>query len=290
MTNGTAVSKMEWIVFVILAFIWGASFILIKKSLISFSSGDVGLLRITISGLTFLPFLFFSKFRLPLRKWPLAILISIVGNGIPAFMYAAAETRLGSAVTGVLNSLSPIFALIIGVLFFKLVMNRNHLLGIFFGCAGLITLVISEDDWSVSAYIIFIILATLCYGLSANLVKYFAGDLNPIAISATGFVCLTALMLPVGFITGTFPKLVSPDTQSVALVALIVLSLFGTVLANVMFYWLIQRSGVMFSTAIAYAMPVMAIVWGSLDEEKFTWLHGIGFAFILTAIYTLRKK
>lgn len=290
MGDSNSISSKEWIVFIILAFIWGASFILIKKSLVSFTAIDVGILRIAIAGIAFAPFLAFKKFRLPWDKIPVAFLITLIGNGIPAFLYAIAQTKIGSSVTGVLNSLSPIFALIIGVLFFGLVMKRNHLIGIFLGCVGLVTLVISEKDWTVSTYIILIIIATFCYGMSANLVKYYAGKVNAIALSATGFVCLGLIAIPFLFINGTFNTLISPQTLHISIASLFVLSLFGTVIANVMYYWLIQRSGVMFSTAIAYAMPVMAIVWGSLDEEKITLLHLLGFAFILAAIYTLRKK
>jgi drug/metabolite transporter (DMT)-like permease len=72
--------------------------------------------------------------------------------------------------------------------------------------------------------------------------------------------------------------------------ALLVLALVCTVFANVLFYWLIQQTSVVFGSAIAYAIPCMALVWGSLDGERITATHLLGFAMIIGAVYTLRRS
>ncbi|HEX5113232.1 MAG TPA: DMT family transporter, partial [Saprospiraceae bacterium] len=119
-----------WIVFIVLAFVWGGSFILIKKGLIHFMPAEVGALRIFLSAVAFIPTFFFAKVEFPKGKVLIIAAITFIGNGIPAFLFALAETRLGSAVTGVLNSLSPIFATILAILVFKTPFKRHYILGL----------------------------------------------------------------------------------------------------------------------------------------------------------------
>src|SRR5687768_8248906 len=160
----------NWLVFLLLAFIWGGSFILIKKGLIHFTPLQVGAMRIAISAIAFIPIFFIFKAPFPKGKVWLVSLVVLTGNGIPAVLFALAETRLGSAVTGVLNSLTPIFALLIGVLFFRTPFKKHYIIGLILGCVGIAILMISEKDWYVSSYVFFVVLGTLLYGLSANLV------------------------------------------------------------------------------------------------------------------------
>jgi drug/metabolite transporter (DMT)-like permease len=284
------VSLKGWLVFILLAFIWGGSFILIKKGLLHFAPQEVGALRIGLSALAFIPVFILSGVRFPRKDIVPVTLIALTGNGIPAFLYAAAQTRLGSGVTGVLNSLTPIFALLFGVLFFGIRLRPFHALGLFLGCAGLTTLVLSEQDWRVSSFVLLIVVATGCYGLSANLVKRYAQHIPPIALTSAGFFVLGSILWPFLIAGGTVGKILEPSAWSVSMPALLALALVCTVLANVLFYWLIQQTSVIFGSAIAYAIPCMALVWGSLDGERITATHLLGFALIVGAVYTLRRK
>src|SRR5687767_9373590 len=126
-----------WTVFAILAFIWGGSFILIKKGLIHFTPLQVGSMRIAISALAFIPIYIVSGVQFPKGKVGIVTLVVLLGNGIPAVLFAIAETRIGSAVTGILNSLTPIFALMFGVLFFRTPFRRHYIIGLVLGCLGI---------------------------------------------------------------------------------------------------------------------------------------------------------
>ena len=279
-----------WVTFVTLAFIWGGSFILIKKGLIHFSAIEVGALRIAISAIAFVPIFFLFGIKFPKGKVLLLTLVVLTGNGIPAFLFALAETRLGSAVTGVLNSLTPIFALLIGALLFKINLRRHHFAGLLLGCMGIVVLMIGEKDWRISAYVIFVVLGTACYGLSANLVKTYCQDIHPIALTTVGFSILGLISLCILGFTGAYAKMDSLVVWEESLLPLILLGLVCTVFANILFYWLIQRTSAVFGSAIAYAIPCMALVWGSLDGEKITWYQLGGFGFIIAAVYTLRRN
>jgi drug/metabolite transporter (DMT)-like permease len=294
MTTGTTYSPLShewknWIAFVILAFIWGGSFILIKKGLIHFTPLQVGAMRIAVSAIAFLPFFFLFRIPFPKGRIGLVTVVVLTGNGIPAVMFALAETRLGSAVTGVLNSLTPIFALLLGIFFFRTPFKKHYLLGLFLGCVGISTLMIGEKDWRVSSYVFFVVLGTMCYGLSANLVKKYCQDIHPIALTTVGFFPLGCVSVIILWMTGGWEKMMQPEAWEVAMPSLLALSLVCTVLANILFYWLIQRTSAIFGSAIAYAIPCMALVWGTVDGEIITWYHLTGFAFIIAAVYTLRR-
>jgi drug/metabolite transporter (DMT)-like permease len=278
-----------WIVFVILAFVWGGSFILIKKGLIHFTAVEVGAFRIAFSATAFMLIFLFSRIKFPKGKFLLVTLVVLTGNGIPAFLFALAETRLGSAVTGVLNSLTPIFALLMGVFFFGIRLRRHHLIGLILGCTGIAVLMIGEKDWRVSAYVFVVVLATFSYGLSANLVKRYCQDIHPIAITAVGFSSLGFISLVILWMTGGYVKMTDAETWHISMVSLITLALICTVFATILFYWLIQRTTAIFGSAIAYAIPCMALVWGSLDGEQITWYQLTGFVFIIAAVYALRR-
>lgn len=280
----------NWAVFVLLAFVWGGSFILIKKGLIHFSPVQVGAMRIAVSAIAFIPIYLISKVPFPKGKVLLVTLVVLTGNGVPAFLFALAETRLGSAVTGVLNSLTPVFALLMGVVFFGSKLRKYHLVGIFLGCMGITVIMLGEKDWRISSYVVFIIIGTLFYGTSANLVKRYCQDIHPIALTAVGFFSLGCISIVILWLTGAGPIIAQAETWKTSMPALILLALVCTVLANILFYHLIQRTSAIFGSAIAYAIPCMALVWGSLDGELITWSQFAGFGFIIAAVYTLRRK
>ena len=278
-----------WIVFIILAFVWGGSFILIKKGLIHFTPAEVGALRIFISAIAFIPTFLLARVEFPKGKVLTIAAITLIGNGVPAFLFALAETRLGSAVTGVLNSLSPIFATILAILLFKTPFKKHYILGLFFGCLGIVLLMLGEKDWHVSSYVFYVIVATFCYGFSVNLVKKYGQGIHPIAFTAVGFVSLGWIAALVLWSTGGFAKMMTSEVWMDSMPALITLALVCTVFANVLFNWLIHRTNAVYSSAIAYAIPCMALVWGGLDGEVITWFQVLGFALIISAVYTLRK-
>ena len=288
-TNYLRSEWKNWMVFAILAFIWGGSFILIKKGLIHFTPVQVGSMRIAISALAFLPIFFISRIPFPKGKSGIVTLVVLLGNGIPAVLFAVAETRIGSAVTGILNSLTPIFAVLLGVLFFKTPFKKHYIIGIILGCLGIVILMISERDWRVSSYVLFVVLGTLCYGLSANLVKRYCQDIHPVALTTIGFFPLGCLSIAILWLTGAWDKMMMPEVWNISMPSLIVLALVCTVFANIIFYWLIQRTSAIFGSAIAYAIPCMALVWGSVDGEIINLYQYAGFVFIIAAVYNLRR-
>lgn len=131
---------LNWVILLVLALIWGSSFILMKRGL--FHDGrpvltpwQMASARLAIAWLALLPLLlrYAPLFR---DHWLPLLGTGMLGNGIPAFLFATAQTRIDSSLSGTLNSLTPLFTLIIGALFFHARMRPFHLVGILVGLCG----------------------------------------------------------------------------------------------------------------------------------------------------------
>ena len=286
-------SAKNWLIFILLSIVWGSSFILIKKSLIAFSPVQVACLRITISMLAFLPILIITKRWLPNNKLKYAALAGITGSGIPAFMYAIAETRIESAIAGILNSMAPIFTLIVGLLFFGTVLIKRQVLGVIIGLLGALVFVFldaKEMEFNINYYAFFIIIGTICYGFSSNIVKKYCQDMDAITLTGVSFLSIGWITIIWLFNTDFIEVMQTDDNAWFSLAAAATLSLFGTVMANVLFFKLIQETDAVFGSSIAYVIPITALFWGFYDGEHLVLTHLGGMGLILLGIYIMRKK
>jgi len=285
-------SGYAWFLLLLLAFVWGSSFILIKKSLLAFTAFEVGALRVAISFIAFLPLLIIRRREIPWNQWLPLLVIGLAGTGIPAFLYPIAETRLSSSVVGVLNSLTPLFAVIFGVLFFGARIVRNQYIGVFIGMSGAVLLILltrSPDSASINSYALLVVLATTLYATSVNVVKKYFQELDPNILSGAVFIFIGLPAICYVLYCGTLGKVLSSEHGLLSLGSVLILSLVGTVAATVLFYRLVQLTNVVFSTAVAYLIPVVAILFGVLDGEPFSWLIVIGMVLILIGVYFTRK-
>src|SRR4051812_22162912 len=107
---------ISWLILITLSLVWGSSFILMKQGLKVFSSDEVAGLRITIASLFMLPFLI-RHYKIDLRRHIKGLLLmGVFGNLIPAFLFTKAETQISSSLTGMLNALTPLFTILIGMI------------------------------------------------------------------------------------------------------------------------------------------------------------------------------
>lgn len=280
-----------WSLLILLSIVWGSSFILIKKALFAFTPLEVGALRISISVVAFLPFFIRDFKQIPWKKWPYLLLVGVAGTGIPAFLYPIAETQLSSSVTGILNSLTPLFALLIGILFFGGRLESNKFLGVLLGLIGagiLVWFSNGEGEGGLNGYALLVIFATICYATSVNAVKAYFQDLDAITLSATAFALIGLPALVYLLVQGTFVKIPTVEHGWYSFGAVSILAIFGTVIASILFYKLVQMTNVVFSATVAYLIPIIAIILGVFDEEYFSMMHLAGMASILIGVYLSR--
>lgn len=278
----------NWVILLILSIIWGSSFILMKKSLISFTYIEVGFLRLIIAFLALSPFLTSSLKRLKTIYIAPLLLVSIVGTVIPAVLFAFAQTYLNSANTGMLNALTPIFTLIIGVILFKKKMNNQGLLGIIMGLIGTYILLLpSNIDIANTKYSIIVIVATICYAISINTIKEKLKDLGPLDIAV--LASLFSFIIPIGYIIqqGVFVTINKISANIFTFLYIIVLGLICTSFAIILFNYLIKKTSALFGSSTTYLIPIFAIIWGLIDNETIQNHEIIGMLIILFGVFIM---
>ncbi len=282
----------KWLVLALLALTWGSSYILIKKGLVAFSPEQLASLRISISALAFLPF-FLTRFnKIHWKRWGYLIVVGLSGSGIPAFLFAIAQTKLSSSLTGVLSSLTPLFTLAIGVLAFGVSFVSSKAIGVLLGLAGAISLIFFGDEGGISESIgcgILVILACACYALSSNTVKTYLQDMSAITISSVSFTIIGFPAVIYLFFTDFVEVLSYKEHAWASLGYVTILSIAGTVIASILFYRLVQMTDAVFASTVSYLIPIIALLWGIVDGELITIYHLLGMGLILFGVYISRK-
>lgn len=283
----------HWSLLLLLSIIWGSSFILMKRGLDAFSYEQVAALRL------FIAFVFsaiigkrFYK-SLPIKKlWPL-FLSGIIGNGIPAFLFTKAETHLDSALVGILNVLTPLFTLFIGLFFYQIRVRLVNYIGIIIGLFGTVYLLlpdIQELNIEILRYSLLAIGATVCYGWSTHIIKAQLHELNSIQITTLAFTFIGP-WAGVYLFSSDFIEVMNTHPKAWASLGYIaILAIVGSALAVIVFNKLIKLTGALFATSCTYIIPIVAILWGVLDNEQITMHQLVGFVIILGGVYLVNKR
>ncbi len=284
--------KEKWVLLVLLSVIWGSSFILIKKSLEHFNPYEVGALRVLIAGIILLPLAILNIRKFPKKNLKWLILAALTGNFIPMFLFPIAETEVSSSIAGIINSMMPIFVIIVGALLWKFQTTKRQVIGVIISFTGACILAFSGGEGGEFKLIpiLLLLLATLFYAISTTTVKSKLSDVPAKILSA--FVFSFVLILPslialvfAGFFNNF--EVNSGFWEGLGFVSL--LSIFGTGLAMMLNYKLLSVSTPLFASTVTLLMPVVAIIWGLLDGEKLTLMQGFGGVIILAGLIFLRQ-
>jgi len=284
--------QFKWIYLLVLALIWGSSFILIKKGLIGLTAYQLGSLRIIFASVFLLLIGFRSLLKIPHHQWKYIALTSLFGTFVPAYLFAIAQTQIDSSVSSILNSLTPLNTLVIGALAFGLQFRRSQVFGVLIGLVGSALLILNgaihhpEQNYY---YAILVVIASLCYAVNVNLIKKYLSDLTPLSITTGNFLILLFPALGILFFSGFFDVMHVEKVQH-SLLFILVLGVVGTGIANIIFFKLIQISSPVFATSVTYLIPIVAFFWGLLDNEMLTFVQFIGAFVILIGVYLSAKK
>ncbi|MFV8359172.1 DMT family transporter [Flavobacterium sp. LS1P3] len=284
--------QLKWVYLMVLALVWGSSFILIKKGLIGLTALQLGSLRIIFAAIFLVLIGFKSLPKIPLHKWKFIALTSLFGTFIPAYLFAIAQTEIDSSVSSILNSLTPLNTLILGALVFGLQFKRNQIFGILIGLIGSALLILNgaihhpEQNYY---YAILVLIASICYAVNVNLIKKYLHDLSPLSITTGNFMVLFFPAFIILFFSGFFEVVHDVKVQE-SVLFIIILGVVGTGIANILFFKLIQMSSPVFATSVTYLIPVVAFCWGLLDNEMLTPVQFFGAFIILIGVYLSAKK
>lgn len=284
----------KWMYLIVLSIIWGTSYILIKKGLEGFAPIQLGVLRIIIAAL----FLFIIGFKairqITKQEWKWVAVSGIVGSFIPVFLFAFAQTQIDSSIASILNSLVPLFTIVVGSLAFRITFKRNQLLGVIVGLVGAILLVsigakINPDQnyW----YAGLVILATICYAFNANIIKSKLYDVSPLGIAVGNFAIMLIPALIILPFSGLFEaKVIEGQYFLSSLGYIIILCVIGTCVAKVMFNKLIHISSPVFSVSVTYLIPVVGIFWGLVDGENLVFQQFLAACIIIFGVYLINRQ
>lgn len=266
----------NWIILLLLACVWGSSFILMKRGMFTnkgepiFSDAQVAALRITIAGLVLLPFALKALKQIQtLKEFLFLTIVGTCGNLIPAYLFTYAETGISSGYAGMLNSFTPIFTMIIGFSVFKNRLTLIQVIGLLIGTIGIVLLVLAGNQTGENLkitgswqHVSAIVLATFLYGISLNTIKYTLQKFKAIEITSLAFFIV---LIPSSFSTIQLGTITTIQTNSHAMEGLgyiSILSIIGTALAVILFNKLITASSTLFASSVTYFIPIVAVFIG----------------------------
>lgn len=282
----------QFTILLVLAFIWGSSFILMKIGMKSFTSGQAAALRIFLASLVLLPIAIRQIKALKLKDLKSLLIVGFIGSFFPAFLFMKAEVRVDSSLAGMLNSLTPVFTLMVGLLFHRTALRWMQAVGLLVGLAGAIGLIIAGNGFNlgnVNSYALYIVLATFFYAISINQIKSTLPHLNGIQVTSFSFLFIGPIALIYLLTTNLNPAFANA-AWPLHLLALAALGIIGSAFAMLLMNSLIRYSTPVAASSVTYIIPVFAIMWGLLYGEKITILHLVCMGFILSGVYLINWK
>lgn len=284
---------LAWVILITLSLIWGSSFILMKRGMVAFSSDEVAAMRISIA-FVFLSPLLIKHYKLDLKKyWVGLIFMGVFGNLIPAFLFTKAETQISSGLAGMLNALTPLFTIIVSLIWLRDKPSKIKIVGVLIGFLAAISLMLFNDSGETSnnvMYSLLVVAATFCYAISINGIKKYLHDLNSVKATVWAF-CFTgpiALIYLFGFSNFTTHLSEHPEALN-SLGYVSILAIFGTAISVIIYNNLIKLSGVIFASSCTYLIPVVAVLWGLFDSETINIIQIISILIIILSVYLINK-
>ena len=274
------------LILIFLAIIWGSSYILMKRGLVAFSAMQVSSLRIIISFLVLSPFLR----MLNKKDLPFLLLTAIFGSGLPTYIYPIAIEKIDSSVVGVINSLTPVFTVIFGLVLFKIKTTWFSILGLIIALIGASLLILKGNNISnltINSYALLAILAPLLYGFSSNILKFKLSHIPAKQITAFTFALLFPFALAMLLQTNFIEIIKSEPNVIESLAYISILAIVGTALALVVFNYLIKETSAVYASSVTFLMPAVVLLWGVFDNEDIGFIHIIALNLILFGVYVL---
>lgn len=283
--------RKKWLILVSLSIVWGSSFILMKKGLLGFSQLQLGALRILITAIFLVVIGWQSLKEIQREQWKYIVYTALLGTFFPAFLFAFALKELDSSISAILNSLTPFNTFIIGIILFGYTFKRKQFVGIFVGLIGTVILILKGADLNPDQnywYVLLVMASSLGYAFNVNIIKKYLQDLSALAITTGNFIIL---IIPTFIVLwwGNFFAVEWTTTTWSSLGYIAILSVVGTGIAKILFNRLVQISTPVFSSSVTYLIPIVAVFWGVLDNEKLSVIQLLAAGIILFGVYIVNK-
>ncbi|OQP64930.1 hypothetical protein A3860_19460 [Niastella vici] len=279
------------IVFIALCIIWGSSFILMKEGIAHLSAYQVATIRILSAGIVLLPVAIQQWKNIPRNKLGYVFLSGLLGSFFPAYLFCLAEIKIDSSLAGFLNSLTPIFTIFTGLLFFGQVFQLHKLIGVLIAIGGMLVLLFAKGSVNMQylSYASFALVATVLYGFNINLVGRHLKETSSLAVVAVSFALLLPICCIILWATGYFSLPLTQKNMLFSSGASFILGIMGTAVATILFYILIKRAGGLLASMVTYGIPFIALTWGRLAGESIVGWQVVGLIIILAGVYVTTR-
>ena len=267
----------HWAMLFFTAAIWGSSFILIKRGLFNvdglelFTPLQVGAMRILFAAMFMLPFIYKRFQTLKDGKFKYLLAVGVFGNGIPAFLFAIAQTEIPSALAGMLNALVPVFSMLIGLAVFGVRIKLLQAAGVLIGLGSAVGLILTTgqlDGSNINVwYALLVVGATLCYGISLNVIKQYLQNESAVSITGLALVLVSPVGLVILLSTDFVARVNSIEGAWTGIGAMSILAILGTAIALMVFNKMVKETSTIFASSVTYLIPLIAIIWGVIDGE-----------------------
>lgn len=312
--------KYKWLpvfLIILLGCIWGSSFIMIKRGLEAFSPIQVAGLRLSMAGAFLLPwFLKYSVFK-PYHKpfihehlnpnqhskvlvvqpkdYFFLFVSGVIGNAIPAYLFAMAGQRIPSGLSGILNAFTPMFTLLLGIWFFKDKLTKNGIWGVVTGLVGAFFLFgpsLLKGGFKMDPIGACLpLIAAIMYGYNINIIKHKLSHLPSMVKTAYPFVFIAIIYIFIIWKSDIASVWVNkPDIVWPSFKYLLILGFVGSAVSMVLFNYLILHTSALVASTNTFVIPVTAVLWGLMDQEVLSWNIFIGLGFLLGAVYLIMRK
>jgi drug/metabolite transporter (DMT)-like permease len=277
-------------VLILLASLWGASFLFMRIAAPEFGAVALIQIRVTLASAVLLPIWWLregkSQYPTVRKKWRELAIIGLINSAIPFVLFAYSTLHITGGLSAILNSTAPIWGALIGFLWLKRAIAKQAIIGLGLGIIGVLVLVsgslttsFSSPAWIMSA-ISAGLFAAFLYGIAANYTGVYLDKVSSLSIATFSLVSATLALTP--FSIAVFPE------QSISLKAwasVVAMGVFCTAFANILFFDLLENVGPTKALTVTLLIPLFASIWGALFiDEHVTNFMIIGGSIILLGL------
>lgn len=268
----------------LLASLWGSSFIFMRIGSPEFGPILFMALRTLTASLFLLPLVFIAKKQGEFNGYKIKIfIVGIFNTAIPFVLFGYATLTLSGGLTSVLNATTPMFGAIVAYLWFRDKMSISASFGLLIGFVGVYLLMldkISIGQQNILLPTLAALLASLCYGISANYTKRYLTGISSTVLASGSQVAASIVLLPISLF---FLPTHMPSNS--AIMSVLLLGVLCTGIAYIIFFHLIANLGPAKAISVTYLIPAFGLFWGSIFlNELITSSMIIGCGFILTGV------
>jgi drug/metabolite transporter (DMT)-like permease len=285
--------------FVLLAAIWGASFMFMRLAAVEFGAFATAGIRVGIAAAFLMPLLWArGHVGVLLTHWKLALVVGILNSAIPFACFSYALLSISTGLSSILNATVPLFGAVVAWLWLKDRPNGSRVLGLLIGFVGVALLAWDKASFKPDASgtasgwaVLACLLATLCYGIAASFTKRYMSGLPSLVSAAGSQIGAAVALLP---LTWWFwpDHAVSPQAWA----AVLALGVVCTAVAYILYFRLIERAGPSRALSVTFAIPVFAVMYGVvlLGEAVTPWMLLCGVVIVVgtslsTGLVALRR-